>query len=218
MILIYSTLPWWCLTGEGTVHQSNLHRTFWVTNCIAIESYMLFDCSHVGADVRLLDPPEHVSDPEVPGYYWRCHFSCWKPHAGPKSCQEVRPLMTSAANGSQRVLKPREALCPTPDKKESGLSASWPILALNPENTSAWGSSAGAFKTQSRTYAYLDRSKVCKSDDIIGQFLDHQPFRALRVPEAAPCLFSSSSPWLLQLMMWPTPLSPARLFPCSCSL
>lgn len=49
--------------------------------------------------------------------------------------------MTSAADGSQRVLKPREALCPTPDKKESGLSASWSGSALNPENMSAQDSS-----------------------------------------------------------------------------
>lgn len=132
-----------------------------------IESFMLFDCSHVGADVRLLDPPEHVSDPEVPGYYWWCNFSCWKPHAGPKSCQEVCPLMTSAANGSERALKPREALCLTPDKKESGLSASWSILALNPENTSARGSSGGAFKTQSRAYAYLDRSGAIRSAGVM---------------------------------------------------
>lgn len=95
-----------------------------VFRTVVTEHFVPFDCSHVGADVRLLDPPGHVSDSEVPGYYWWCNFSCRKPHAGPESRQEVCPLMTPAANGSSRVLLPREVLSPPPDKKESGISTS----------------------------------------------------------------------------------------------
>lgn len=69
---------------------------------------LLFHFSHAGLDVRLLDPPEHVPDPEVPGDYRRRNFPCRKPHAGPESSEEVRPLMIPGTNGSQRVLNLRE--------------------------------------------------------------------------------------------------------------
>lgn len=54
-------------------------------NCL-----LWFLLSHVGPHVRLLDPPKHVSDPQVPGHHRRCHLPCWQPHAGTKSCDEVR--------------------------------------------------------------------------------------------------------------------------------
>lgn len=49
--------------------------------------------SHAGPDVRLLDPPEHVPDSEVPGNHRRLDFPRREPHAGPESRQEVRLLV-----------------------------------------------------------------------------------------------------------------------------
>lgn len=60
---------------------------------------MWFLLSHVGPHVRLLDPPKHVSDPQVPGHHWWRHLPSWQPHAGTKSCDEVRwdaPLLLSS--------------------------------------------------------------------------------------------------------------------------
>lgn len=56
--------------------------------------------SHARSDVHLLDPPEHVPDPEVPGNYRRSNFPSWKPHAGPEGSEEVRHLMVPVTNGS----------------------------------------------------------------------------------------------------------------------
>lgn len=75
---------------------------------LMFKSSLLFHFSHAGLDVRLLDPPEHVPDSEVPGGYRRCNFPRWEPHAGPESSEEVRLLMIPRTNGSQRVLDPRE--------------------------------------------------------------------------------------------------------------
>lgn len=60
----------------------------------------LFHFSHAWPDVRLLDPPEHVPDSEVPGDYRRCNFPCREPHAGPESSEEVRLPMVPGTNGS----------------------------------------------------------------------------------------------------------------------
>lgn len=90
---------------------------------------LLFHFSHAGLDVRLLDPPEHVPDPEVPGNYRRRNFPCRKPHAGPESSEEVRRLMIPGTNGSQRALNLREeALAPF---RRQGPQASWWFLVLN---------------------------------------------------------------------------------------
>lgn len=68
----------------------------------------LFHFSHSGPDVRLLDPPEHVPDSEVPGNYWRRNFPRREPHAGPESSEEVRLPMVPGTNDFWRVLHPRE--------------------------------------------------------------------------------------------------------------
>lgn len=60
----------------------------------------LFHCSHAGPDVRLLDPPEHVPDSEVPGNHRRSDFPRRKPHAGPESSEEVRLPNVTGTNGS----------------------------------------------------------------------------------------------------------------------
>lgn len=79
---------------------------------------LLFNFSYAGPDVHLLDPPEHVPDPEVPGNYWRCDFPCWEPHAGPESSEEVCPPMVSGTNGSSRVLIPWEKACSLSDDRD----------------------------------------------------------------------------------------------------
>ena len=59
-----------------------------------------FHFSLAGPDVRLLDPPEHVPDPEVPGdYRWR-YFPRREPHAGAESSEEVRLLMEPGTDSS----------------------------------------------------------------------------------------------------------------------
>lgn len=64
------------------------------------KSTLLFHFSLAGPDVCLLDPPEHVPDPEVPGDYWWCNFPRRQPHAGPESSEEVRLPMVPGTNGS----------------------------------------------------------------------------------------------------------------------
>lgn len=71
------------------------------------EPTFLFHFSHAGPDVRLLDPSEHVPDPEVPGDYRRCNFPRREPHAGPESSEEVRLLM-----GARHKWFPGESLIP----------------------------------------------------------------------------------------------------------
>lgn len=63
-------------------------------------NFWLFHFSHASLDVRLLDPPEHVPDSEVPGDYWWRHFPRREPHAGPESSEEVRLPMVPGTNGS----------------------------------------------------------------------------------------------------------------------
>lgn len=67
---------------------------------LMFKSIWLFHFSHAGPDVRLLDPPEHVPDSEVPGNHRRCNFPCRKPHAGPESSEEVRLPNATGTNGS----------------------------------------------------------------------------------------------------------------------
>lgn len=61
---------------------------------------LLLPFSLAGPDVRLLDPPEHVPDSEVPGNNRWCNFSRRKPHAGPESSEEVCLPMVLGTNGS----------------------------------------------------------------------------------------------------------------------
>lgn len=64
----------------------------------------VFSFSHAWPDVRLLDPPEHVPDSEVPGDCRGCNFPRRKPYAGPESSEEVRVPMVPGTNGVERVL------------------------------------------------------------------------------------------------------------------
>lgn len=76
--------------------------------------------SHAGPDVRLLDPPEHVPDPEVSGDCRRRYFPRWEPHAGPESSQEVCALMTPVTcRGPQRAVGPGEEAPPTSSFKRT---------------------------------------------------------------------------------------------------
>lgn len=56
---------------------------------ISVINIILSRSSPPRPDVRLLDPPQHVPDLEVPGNYWWHNFSSRKPHAGPESSEKV---------------------------------------------------------------------------------------------------------------------------------
>lgn len=76
--------------------------------------YHLYSCllrcfRHAGTDVRLLDSPQHVPDPQVPGHHRQSHLPGWKPHAGPESSQEVWLLLAFATQTGRDFL-PRELL------------------------------------------------------------------------------------------------------------
>lgn len=62
--------------------------------------FRLLPFSHAGPDVRLLDPPQHVPDSEVPGDNRRCNFPRREPHAGTESSEEVRLSMVLGTYGS----------------------------------------------------------------------------------------------------------------------
>lgn len=79
----------------------------------------LFHFSHAGPDVRLLDPPEHVPDSEVPGDYRWYNLPRRESHAGPKSSEEVRLLMAEMV--PREALFPERSLAPPlPNEEDSG--------------------------------------------------------------------------------------------------
>lgn len=89
-------------------------------SCLNPPPLLLALLSHAGLDVRLLDPPEHVPDPEVSGDHRRRDFPRWEPHAGPESSEEVRALMTTVTcRGPQRAVGPGEEALTSPSFKRT---------------------------------------------------------------------------------------------------
>ena len=57
-------------------------------------------CSHAGPYVRVLDPPRHVPDPQVPGHHRQSHLPRRQPNAGPESSKEVGDSETPPSSAS----------------------------------------------------------------------------------------------------------------------
>ena len=74
-------------------------RSYWLLTVLSPGVISLFHLiayhvtcsrSYAGAHVCLLDSPQHVPDPEIPGHPRQCDIFGWQSDAGPAGNQEVR--------------------------------------------------------------------------------------------------------------------------------